>query len=100
MGLCIIGAKDIRTYMQNKDAILVDLREKKEYEQYHIPGAVSIPAKQLSGFMKHMDHSRILIFYCQHGSLSLQEGKRYARAGYKICSLAGGLDGYQSGEIG
>lgn len=94
MGLCIIGAKDIREYMKQKDAVLVDLREPEEYEKEHISGAVNVPAEKLQIFMRRTDRTRIHIFYCQHGSLSFQEGKRYARAGLRICSLAGGMDGY------
>ncbi len=95
MALCIIGAKDISVYMKQKDAVLADLREPSEYENGHIPGAVNIPAERLEAFMRRTDRSRIHIFYCQHGSMSFQEGKKYARAGFKICSLAGGLDGYR-----
>lgn len=95
MGLCIIGAKDIRVYMKQKDAVLVDLREPEEYGRGHIPGAVNIPAGKLQMYMRRTDRNRIYIFYCQHGSLSFQEGKKYVRAGFRICSLAGGMDGYQ-----
>ncbi|MCC8028703.1 MAG: rhodanese-like domain-containing protein [Lachnospiraceae bacterium] len=94
MGLCVISAKDVRTYVSQKDAILVDLRRGEDYCEYHIRGAVSVPAKQLPRFMKQTDRGRIHIFYCQHGSLSIQEGRNYARRGYQICSLAGGLDAY------
>lgn len=94
MALCIIGAKDIEIYVKQKDAVLVDLREPQEYENGHISGALNIPAEKLQNFMKRTDRGRIHIFYCQHGSMSFQEGKKYARTGFKICSLAGGLDGY------
>lgn len=94
MGLCIIGAKDVSTYVKYKDAILVDLRDEDDYRMYHITGAINIPAEQLQRFMKHTDKNRIHIFYCQHGSLSFQAGKKYVKEGYKICSLAGGIDSY------
>ncbi len=95
MELCIIGAKDIHIYTKQKDAVLVDLREPEEYKAGHIPGAVNIPAGKLQMFMRRADRTRIHIFYCQHGSLSFQEGKKYVRAGFRICSLAGGMDGYR-----
>lgn len=95
MRLCVIGARDISDYMKYQDAILVDLREPEEYRRYHIPGAINIPAKELPRFMRRTDKSRIHIFYCEKGSLSFQEGKKYVRAGFRICSLAGGIEGYR-----
>lgn len=95
MGLCIIGAKDIQMYMRQKNAVLIDLREPQEYDSGYIPGAVNVPVRRLPEFMKRTDRSRIHIFYCQHGSQSFQEGNRYTRAGFQICSLAGGMDGYR-----
>lgn len=94
MGLCIIGAKDVQDYIKNKGAILIDLREEEDYRAGHITGAVNIPANRLQQFMRQTDKSRIHIFYCQHGGLSFQAGKRYVREGYRICSLAGGIDSY------
>ena len=95
MGLCIIGAKDIPIYMKQRQAILIDLREPDEYRRNHIPDALNVPAGTLQQFMNHSNRNRIHIFYCQHGSLSFQEGKKYVRAGFQICSLAGGMDGYE-----
>ncbi|MCD8134402.1 MAG: rhodanese-like domain-containing protein [Clostridiales bacterium] len=94
MGLCIIGANDIFRYVRQRDAILVDLRSGEAYRDFHIRGAVSVPAEQLPRFMKLTDKNRVHIFYCQHGSQSIQAGKIYARRGYNICSVAGGIDSY------
>ena len=94
MEFCMIRANDLQAYVRENDAILVDLRCKEDYQEYHIRGAIHIPAEQLSEFMKHTDKNRTHIFYCRHGSLSIQEGKKYTRLGYRICSLAGGMDAF------
>lgn len=94
MELCIIGAKDISVYVRKREAILVDLRNEDDYRDFHIRGAISVLAKHLSCFMKRSDKNRLYIFYCQHGSQSIQEGRIYARRGYRICSVAGGIEGY------
>lgn len=94
MGLCIIGAKDIEEYQKRKDARLLDLRDPTEYRRFHIPGACNVPVEKLEAYMKDASKTQLYIFYCQHGSLSFQEGKRYVRAGYKICTLAGGMLAY------
>ncbi|MCD7981643.1 MAG: rhodanese-like domain-containing protein [Clostridiales bacterium] len=94
MELCMIHANDLQAYIRKNDAILVDLRSEEDYREYHIRGAIHIPAERLAEFMKHTDKNRTHIFYCRHGSISIQEGKKYARLGYRICSLAGGMDAF------
>lgn len=94
MELCMICAKDVRRYVREKDAILIDLRDEEDYREFHIPGAISVPTENLAKFMRRTDKRRLHIFYCDHGVLSIQEGRRYLRQGYRICSLAGGIDAY------
>lgn len=94
MGFCMIRANEIQAYVRENDAILIDLRSEEDYREYHLRGAINIPAEKLAEFMKRTDKNRTHIFYCRHGSLSIQEGKKYARQGYLICSLAGGTDAF------
>ncbi|MCD8218705.1 MAG: rhodanese-like domain-containing protein [Clostridiales bacterium] len=94
MDLCMIDAEDVRRYVRQYDALLVDLRSEEDYQNYHITGAIHIPPEQLPCFMRQTDKQRLHIFYCQHGSLNIREGRKYLRQGYRICSLAGGMDAY------
>ena len=40
MQIKIISCETLKEYMQRDDCILLDLREKADYEQGHLPGAV------------------------------------------------------------
>ena len=95
MGLCLISAKEIETYRRRWNAYLIDLRDPEDYRQWHIPGARNVPVEELEAFMEHASKERLLIFYCQHGNESVQEGCRYVKRGFRICSVAGGMDAYQ-----
>ena len=95
MGLCIIGAKDVKEYQIRKQALVIDLRDPKDYMRFHIEGAINVPAAELEQFMEKISKKQMLVFYCQHGSQSFQEGKKYVRRGYQICSLAGGVLAYR-----
>lgn len=95
MGLCIIGARDVKNYQIGKKAILIDLRDREEYQRFHINGAINVPVEKLERYMKSVSRRQYVIFCCQHGSMSLQEGKKYVREGYQICSLAGGISAYR-----
>ncbi len=95
MGLCLISAKEIGKYRRRWNALVIDLREHTDYRQWHIPGAQNVPVEELETFMREIPHSRMVIFYCEYGNTSIQEGCRYVKRGYRICSVAGGIDAYR-----
>jgi rhodanese-related sulfurtransferase len=51
-----------------QDAQLVEVLPAEDYEWAHLPGAVSLPLKQLDQGMVQLDRSRPVIVYC-HDSL-------------------------------
>ena len=42
---------------------LLDVREPREYEQGHLPGAVNIPLSQLAGRLSEVDRDRPVVTY-------------------------------------
>ena len=53
-----------RAAQESKQAVFVDVRTKEQYDQSHIPGALSIP---LSGFeerLSELNHDQWIITYC------------------------------------
>jgi len=51
-----------------QDAQLVEVLPAGDYQWAHLPGAVSLPLKQLDQGMAQLDQSRPVIVYC-HDSL-------------------------------
>jgi rhodanese-related sulfurtransferase len=51
-----------------QDAQLVEVLPAEDYQWAHLPGAVSLPLKQLDQDMAQLDQSRPVIVYC-HDSL-------------------------------
>ena len=62
-----IGRDQLRTLI-SQGAQLVEVLPRDEYEWAHLPGAVSLPLKQLNEGMGRLDRSRPVIVYC-HDSL-------------------------------
>jgi rhodanese-related sulfurtransferase len=62
-----IGRDELRT-LTSQGAQLVEVLPRDEYEWAHLPGAVSLPLKQLNEGMGPLDRSRPVIVYC-HDSL-------------------------------
>ena len=80
---------------EEKDHLLVDVRETQEREYCSIQPSVHLP---LSGFgenFKALEKSGKLVIYCHHGMRSLQAAKFLNERGYlNVLSLAGGIDAW------
>ena len=81
-----------------KQVHLLDVREKEEYREGHLPGAVSVPR----GFLemqieeKVPDRDAEIIAYCQGGTRSLIAGKILKDMGYSnVVSMTGGFGAWK-----
>lgn len=83
MNLELIGADDLRKYMDRRRYVIVDLRSEREYCLGHIPGAVNIPYEEFD--MEGLSGGRRYVFYCEHGVRSLEVCKKlYERGIYAV----------------
>src|SRR5438876_4627562 len=82
----------------DEGALLVDVRERDEWEQGRIPGAVHIPRGYLESRIEQAapDRSRPVVLYCAAGNRSAFAAKTLAELGYeRPVSLAGGYTDWQ-----
>ena len=78
--------------------VLVDVRERDEYEQGYIPGAVHIPRGNLESRIENTvsDRNAPVILYCAAGNRSAFAAKTLHELGYTdVVSLAGGFSGWK-----
>ncbi|SCI67698.1 Thiosulfate sulfurtransferase PspE precursor [uncultured Roseburia sp.] len=99
MNICMMKAKELDYYKNEKGGILIDLRGAGEYRKDHIPGAVNVPYDTLERFAAVSDKRQLYLLYCDRGIMSLKAARRLAREGYQICALAGGLKAYREWQI-
>jgi len=74
--------------------LLVDVRERDEWSEGHVPGAVHVPRGHLESRIEQVapDRSRALVLYCAGGSRSAFAVKTLEELGYEhVASLAGGF---------
>ena len=95
MTLKIIPPVILDDYMDKYNVILIDLRDKEDFEQEHIPGAVWADWEKLDKTIEHliMTYNRDaewIILYCDRGNISLLVARDLARQGYPVISLNGG----------
>ena len=75
------------------DAVFVDVRERDEWDEGHIPGAIFIPRGNLESRVEQTvpDKSQKVVVYCAAGARSVFAAKTLEELGYEdVVSLAGG----------
>jgi adenylyltransferase/sulfurtransferase len=78
--------------------VVLDVREREEYEQGLIPGSIHIPRGNLETRIESRvpDRSTPVIIYCASGTRSAYAAKTMADLGYTdVVSLAGGFSGWK-----
>jgi molybdopterin/thiamine biosynthesis adenylyltransferase/rhodanese-related sulfurtransferase len=89
-----IGATQARELVEEGEAAVVDVRERDEWEEGHIPRAVHIPRGNLESRIEGTvpDKSRPVLLYCSGGNRSAFAAKTLEELGYEnVRSLAGGF---------
>jgi rhodanese-related sulfurtransferase len=89
-----IGALRATQLINRQNAVLLDLRETKDYDAGHVPNAVHIPLSQLGsrgGELAKLT-SRPLIAYCDRGIRSRNAGSALSKLGFaEVYTLHGGV---------
>ncbi len=78
----------------DQDIVLVDVREKIEWNEGHIPGAIHVPRGYLELQIEEAvpDKNKTVVLYCAGGVRSLMAGATLQQMGYKnVISMAGGF---------
>lgn len=77
---------------------IIDVRERKDYNKYHIPGAVNIEFEtimSMSDFTEFFSKKDKIVIYCENGGRSLYATAKLGKMGYEVYSLSGGMRMYQ-----
>ncbi len=87
--------------LNQQDALLVDVRDAKDYAQSHAVNAIHVPVNQVSPeHPKLADPDRPIIFYCYSGMSSQRAAAVMANSGREnIYSLQGGFGSWQGENL-
>jgi rhodanese-related sulfurtransferase len=92
------GTLNATHLINTRDAVLLDVRETKEYEGGRIPNAVHIPLSQLASRGEELKKlaSRPVIAYCARGNRSRSAGASLQKLGFgEIYNLSGGFQAWK-----
>jgi len=80
---------------QDKAIVVLDTRKKFAYDQAHIPGAVSLPHREMDATnTQHLDRDKIYVCYCDGIGCngSTRGALKMTQLGFKVKELIGGID--------
>lgn len=86
----------LEEYRNTPNAVLLDVREKEDYEKGHLPGAVHAELQNIP--FLHYAPDTPLFLYCYRGRRSAAAAESLREAGFQKVTDIGGIDGYE-GEL-
>lgn len=60
-----VSLSELKDRMEKGEVLLLDVRPKEEYEEAHIPGAVSIPIEELKEKLSSLPTNCDVVAYCR-----------------------------------
>lgn len=80
-----------------KKFVLIDARDKAQFDKDHIPGARNIEWRQVLARRNEIPRDKPVLIYCNQGTLSAQAGFALRLAGYEnVRILQGGMSEWQA----
>jgi rhodanese-related sulfurtransferase len=96
-----LGISEAVTLINADKAIVLDIRDKKEFEAGRIHGAIGIPFSSLATRKAELEKykSKTLIIVDKLGTQGGNAGKQLRADGYEVCRLKGGMSEWQSQSL-
>lgn len=92
-GVHEIDAETAKAWVDDGEAVLVDVREQPELMEATIPGAVHVPMSAFDPSQVPSGDGRKIVFFCAHGMRSLNVGAYMTSQGGldEAYSMTGGI---------
>ena len=97
-----ISSQDAAAKSQSSDAVIVDVREKDEWDEEHIPGAIHMSRGtiELDIEEKVPDTNAMIVCHCGGGGRSALAAESLQKMGYKnVRSMVGGFKAWKAAGL-
>ncbi len=93
-----LGAADLLSRLEDGTVTVLDVRPREEYEAGHIPGAVSLPLKELEAHLSELPRDQQIVAYCRgrYCVLAMQAVRLLQEQGYRVVGLEDGMQGWRA----
>lgn len=97
-----VGLQQAVFLINRKDAVVLDVRDKKEFDAGHIVDAINIPMIKLASRVKELEKykSRPIVVACKMGQHSGEACKILANAGFEdVVRISGGVASWRAEQL-
>lgn len=96
-----VGVHEVTRLLNSNEAVLLDLREAREFSEGHIVNAVNIPFNKVAERIAELEKNRdkIIILADKLGQHAGAVGRRLQKQGYQVRRLAGGIAEWQNQNL-
>jgi rhodanese-related sulfurtransferase len=97
-----ISPQDAAAKLNSREAVVVDVRDKDEWDAGHIPGATHMSRGTIEFDIEEEvpDRNALIICHCGGGGRSALAAENLKRMGYKnVHSMAGGLRAWKAAGL-
>lgn len=77
--------------MEKPNTMLIDVRDREDYEECHLDGAQNMPYEMLELYKESLSKKKTYILYCERGATSLMAARELDRYGFSVCTVIGGI---------
>ena len=97
-GIAEVGPSEATRMLNHDNAVMIDMRDDKDYREGHIVNAVHAPDNNIVKPDKYRD--RPLIVYCRSGNRSAVYCNKLRKQGFEsVYNLKGGVLAWQRAEL-
>lgn len=97
-----LSPQEVINLINNESAVIVDLRDSKDFQAGHIVDAKNIPASKVEARLAELEPHRgkPIILVCKMGQQSTAAGKQLAAKGFeKVFRMSGGMMEWGSSQL-
>ena len=97
-----LSPKELRDVATGKEELqLADVRTPREFEQFHVDGAINVPAPEMRTRHGELDPSLPVVAVCGTGHRSSMAASILKQHGFeRVMNVAGGMTGYAAAGLG
>src|SRR3990167_6825783 len=92
-GLEAVDREELLQRVRQRSTIVIDVRPPEEYRSGHIPGAISVPLKELEARLAELPKEQEIVAYCRgpYCVLAIQAVETLRAKGYRAVRLEDGV---------
>lgn len=93
-----VESKTLNGRIRRGDVILLDVRPAEEYRAAHIPGAISVPLRELKAHLSKLPHDREIVAYCRgpYCVLAVEAVKILRAKGFRAVRMEDGVSEWRA----